>query len=338
MLQRTLALISGLCFLSLSALAGNLPVNQMVVFGDSLSDTGNAWLVYTFDHAQFPPGAPAPVPPGYTNGFYTDGPDTTPASSHPGALWVQDLAVQLGLPLPTPSLAPLFGGPPGTDYAVGSAVTGGAYPSLNAQVAQYLTSSPSSPASALYVLWGGANDLLNANPLTLQTATNDAITNLAGEIGALAAAGGRYFVWADLPPLGSLPAVTALNQPVYAAALNAASQSFQQQWSADIPQLEQANPGITIIGLDVYALFANIIANPNGLNVTGIPQGNSNVNPDNYLFWDGEHPTNVGGAILAGAAADAIAAIPEPTTAALFVFGLVGVAGARLRGKIAAQR
>ena len=334
MLRRSFTFISALVLLSVSAVAGSLPVNQMVVFGDSLSDTGNAWLVYTFDNAQFPAGAPAPIPPGYTTGLYTNGPDTIPASSNPGTLWVQDLAAQLGLPQPTPSLAPLFGGPPGTNYAVGSATTGGAYPSMNAQVAQYLASNPPSPASALYVLWGGANDLLNASPLTLQTATNDAITNLAGEIGALAAAGGKYFVWADLPPLGSIPAITALNQPAYAAALNAASASFQQQWAADIPQLEQANPGITIIGVDVYSLFANLIAHPNGLNVTGIPQGNPAVNPDGYLFWDGEHPTNVGGGILASAAADAIAtAVPEPTSTALFVCGLLGVVSARLRRK-----
>ncbi len=102
---------------------------------------------------------------------------------------------------------------------------------MNAQVTQYLGSSPSSTASAIYVLWGGANDLLDVNPaslpgdkLLLQTAAADAITNFAGEISALAAAGGKYFVWADLPPLGSISATQG--NPAYDAALNAASLSF----------------------------------------------------------------------------------------------------------------
>jgi phospholipase/lecithinase/hemolysin len=300
-------------------------------------------LVYTFDNSQFPPGAPAPIPPAYTTGAYTDGPGTTPASSHPASLWLQDLAVQLGLPVPTPSLAPLFGGPPGTDYAVGSAVTGGLYPSMNAQVAQYLSSSPASPSTALYVLWGGSNDLLDVNPallpgnpLLLQTAATDAISNLAGEIGALAAGGAKYFVWVDLPPLGSTPAITALNQPAYAALLDAASASFRQQWSADIPQLQQANPGITIIGVDVYSLFESLIANPNGLNVTGIPQGDTSANPDTYLFWDGLHPTTVGHALVADEALAAIEATPEPATAALLLLGFLGLARSRfIRPKVA---
>ncbi len=335
MLQRKLAFIFSLTCLSLSAVAGTLPVNQMVMFGDSLSDDGNAYLVYTYDNPAFPVGSPAPIPPNYNTGAYTDGPLTTPASAYPGSVWVQNLAASLGLPVPAPSLGPTFGlpaGPSYTDYAVASAVTGGsyysnAYPSMNAQVLQYLSSSPSSTASALYVLWGGSNDLLNANPLTLQTATNDAIANLAAEISALAAAGGKYFIWADLPPLGSVPATQG--NPAYDAALNAASASFQQQWSAAIPQLAQANPGITIIGLDVYSLFNSLIANPGGLNVTGIPQGNSAVNPDTYLFWDGLHPTNVGQALIAENAVDTIAAIPEPATAALLLLGVVGIAGVR---------
>ncbi len=121
MLQRKLAFISSLTFLSLSAMAGTLPVNQMVVFGDSLSDDGNAYLVYTYDNAAFPAGAPAPIPPNYTTGAYTDGIDTTPASAHPGSVWVQDLAVSLGVPVTAASLGPSFGAPVGptyTDYAV----------------------------------------------------------------------------------------------------------------------------------------------------------------------------------------------------------------------------
>jgi len=52
-----------------------LPFNQMIIFGDSVSDNGNVYIALG--------GAPpAPAPPLYTVGRFTNGPDVTPGTEH----------------------------------------------------------------------------------------------------------------------------------------------------------------------------------------------------------------------------------------------------------------
>ena len=46
--------------------AGTLPFNQMIIFGDSLSDNGNVYIAT---------GGAIPAPPAYTVGRFTNGPD-----------------------------------------------------------------------------------------------------------------------------------------------------------------------------------------------------------------------------------------------------------------------
>src|SRR6516164_3574154 len=70
--------------------------SNLIVFGDSISDTGNGFL-FT--------GGVATAPP-YFDGHFSNGP-----------MWVEVLADRLGLPAPAPSL----GG--GTNYAFGGAET-----------------------------------------------------------------------------------------------------------------------------------------------------------------------------------------------------------------------
>ncbi|MBP7484430.1 MAG: PEP-CTERM sorting domain-containing protein [Aquabacterium sp.] len=56
------------------------------------------------------------------------------------------------------------------------------------------------------------------------------------------------------------------------------------------------------------------------------------ANPDNYLFWDGVHPTAAAHQVLGNAFA---AAVPEPETYALMLAGLGIVVAARRKAKVA---
>src|SRR4051812_4332701 len=135
--------IARLCFLSIATLldfgptladrAEAGPFNNLVVFGDSLSDVGNiaqALFINT-------PG------PYYWNGRFSNGP-----------VYAESLATGLGLPPLNRSTAS-----GGTDYAYGGAkTTGTAFPDslfvkdIDDQVSQYL-SSHTGNANTLYVLF-----------------------------------------------------------------------------------------------------------------------------------------------------------------------------------------
>src|SRR3954453_4388295 len=163
-------------------------IDQVVAFGDSLSDTGNVTIA-TF--GQFPGD-------NYASGRFTNGSDTTPATSGPFGVWVEQLAQRLGAPAPEQFLG--LGG--GTDYAFASATTGsnGLY-NITDQVNTYLLTHPTGASStALYTIWGGSNDLFNGT-----SGGKAAADALYGNIQSLAASGGRNFLWLDIPPLGNTP-------------------------------------------------------------------------------------------------------------------------------------
>ena len=172
--MRFLALLLLLSPLGLASPIGS--VNQLVVFGDSLSDNGNA--------AIFAAGLGIPFPP------LSNGP-----------LWVDHLAAKLSLPDPQPFLA-LTGG---TNYAVATAQTGSnGLSGVSDQLAVFAAAHPGgAPADALYTLWAGANDIFNgANPVL-------AADNIFNNILSLAAGGGKYFLWLNMPDLGLTPRAVA---------------------------------------------------------------------------------------------------------------------------------
>ena len=257
-------------------------ISQFVVFGDSLSDVGNVYIALG--------GAPpAPAPPAYTTGLYTDGPDSVPATSGPVGVWVQQLAGMVGVTSPGPSLAG------GNNYAFGGALTGydptfgsGGEPYVGDQVNTYLAGHPGTlPSNALYVLWAGANDIFGGeSPLT-------AVSNLGANINTLYADGARQFLWLNMPPLGDTPDGIGSGET---AALNLLSQEYNADWSSTIAMLDADDPGIQIVGVNVYALVLAMLADPSayGFVNTDTPAQGLNVDPNTYLYWDGVHPTTMG--------------------------------------------
>jgi phospholipase/lecithinase/hemolysin len=91
-------------------------------------------------------------------------------------------------------------------------------------------------------------------------------------------------------------------------------------------------PGATIIPLDVNTLFENIITNPPQYGLTNATEQCLNIatntvctNPDDFFFWDEQHPSRQGHRLIANQALLALG-IPEPSTIlGLIVFSLVGV-------------
>lgn len=297
------------------------PVNQIVAFGDSLTDTGNASIAtlgaepgtgYAYRSIA---GLPFQV------GEFTN----PPAPGGPSGLWIDQFAAKAGLPDPQPALAPGSG----TNYAVGGALTGSnGIGYVSDQLGVYLAGKTSVPSTSLYSFWAGANDIVAGNnPVT-------AADNLEANIATLAGEGGKYFLWFNLPLLGNVPAGAADS-----TALNAASAAFDAEWSKDIQNLDTTHPGIVLVGVDIETLFNNILNTPGhyGFNVGSTPPGG---NPNDYLFsFDGFHPTSAADTLIADEAfTDFEAALPpttgstpEPASAGLAIFGLSGVLLAVMR-------
>lgn len=68
---------------------------------------------------------------------------------------------------------------------------------------------------------------------------------------------------------------------------------------------------VTITRFDVFSLISGVVATPDAFGVKNaedacitpeVKKGAVCNRPDNYLFWDGIHPTRVGHSLLAEAA------------------------------------
>jgi phospholipase/lecithinase/hemolysin len=290
------------------------PYSGLVVFGTSLSDSGNAFALRGGTNT--PPNYlvdPLLVPAApYARGghHFSD-----------GATWVEQLARSLGLAgSARPALA--SSSPTATNYAVGAAraYDDGQNFNLPDQVQAFLSDvSGAAPSDALYVIEMGGNDIRDAimayrsgGPLAAQAIFQQSIPSLAASIQLLYQAGARNFlVW--LPPdLALTPAIQMLNQasPGAAQLANGLSQLFVGTLSGVLTQLS-ALPGISITRFNAYALLTSIAANPASYGLTNahqaciIPDAEpfSCQAADDFLFWDGIHPTRAGHAIVAGAVA-----------------------------------
>jgi phospholipase/lecithinase/hemolysin len=268
------------------------------------SDNGNAYIGT---------GGVTPAPPLYTVGRFTEGPDTIPAGTA-GGIWHEVLSGLLGEPIATPFVTG------GTNFAVGGAkVLPGdpIIPSLAQQVGLALAASNGlADPNALYILWGGANDLYGAVETLGETAAGVAATettvinSLVSDIVLLTATGARDFLWLNLPQLATTP--RGQTDPLNVA-LSQASAQFRTDVANESALLD-LSLGVHIADVDVYSLYQSIVANPGAFGYTNVtmPAQGLNVNPDQYLFWDlPSHPTTTGHRLIALSADTAVINLKE---------------------------
>ena len=299
---------------------------KFVVFGDSLSDTGNI-AHRARDEVQFS------YPSGnfnYSDYRFTNGSDTTPSSDSYAGVWHEQLArTFLNLPIATNSLDG------GLNYAFGGATTidgtsertiinnptpfgGGDFSitidNMGKQVDDYLATSTPDP-NALYLLWGGGNDLFDNSSDANVIATSNRINAL---IRRLATAGARNFLVPNVPPLGSIPNYKGHTAKIIS--LDAASEAYRTTLNsglnASINALAAQGITVHIYRLDVWLNTIRLLAEPSDYGFTEIhdsAQGDAQADPDEFLFWDEIHPTTAGHFQIA-AEADRVlrGAVPVP--------------------------
>lgn len=327
----------------LFALAGNAHAaySGITVFGDSLSDSGNNAIALPIAFG-LPPGSVTTAPyvdpllPGaplvsvlpYAGGRYSNGP-----------VWVEHLATDLGLPL-APSLLG------GSNFAFGGARTGvlpgvaaNGIPTLEEQVETATAAGTLAlPGDRLYVVWAGSNDVRDAGALAgagdLVGANNvlgAAVANLVTALADLVAAGARDILLANVPDIGLTPLARwydANVNPVTGAGFTFMSSTFNVAVATQLGALS-ATPGVNLMTLDMFSFVQQTVANAApGDNVTdACTSGNAFAgcsNPDDYLFWDGIHPTTASHRLIADLAFATVVPVPPalPLMAgALFALG-----------------
>ena len=279
--------------------------NNLVVFGDSLSDTGNLANI--------------------TNGLLPPSPPYAPGRFSNGDLSLDAITDALGLP---ESESFLTGG---SNYAIVGAQTGEGtvefdllgtlpqgidVPNLGQQVDLYLSSQEPQNTDLFYV-YGGANDIL-FNLGEGQTPPNpvDLVDNIIDRITELATAGAKTFVVPNLPPLGDVPLFSGRVE--VQTVVNALTEQFNQLLDVELDAIAQ-ELGVTIIEPDYNAITQEIFDNPAEFGFTNTTDavldtdsGTLIGNPDEFFFWDFVHPTT---ATAAGIIAnEAIDLIPDGAT------------------------
>ena len=330
-----LAFLLSLSFLFSGWASTGFAYDGLVVFGDSLSDSGNKYVVTGLSNT--PPYDlldPTLVP---------DGPYTKGGLHHSnGKTWVEQYAQPLDLgDLVRPALRN-----PGeaTNYAYGGARARDASATspnmhLPEQVDTYLadTGGVASP-DALHVIFIGGNDIapdailaLLSNPLDGLTIIGKAVESVGGAIQTLYLSGARKFLVMNSPDLGFTPSLAIADQQFQGAAGLASCLSYWFNFGyetqnpqpsgcpslpVDIPGLDDVldmieaaipDPDLEIIRYDVYSRFLQLVLDP-------LPSDPQNVEdpcvqpndppyackrPDNYVFWDGVHPTKAVHSIIA---------------------------------------
>lgn len=279
-------LISG-CGTATPPPAANRPFSKLIIFGDSLSDTGNI-------HSEFllVPGAP------YSNGRFTNG-DT----------WTQLLAAHFNLE----AVASFHVG--GTNFAQGDAGTdvGLTVPvalgiPLGPNVREQLNFYKEQPdGTELFSIWCGANDVFQVLLGKCTIPPEDVAENIFIAITELYNRGGRNFIVPNLPDIGKTPRYRNSPQQQQATDLHLAVNTRL----AELLDVLDGLDGIKIYRLDTAAIFDNAIANPpppitnvtesawSGSFLGYLGGGTLVADPDQHLFWDGIHPTRVSHGIIA---------------------------------------
>ncbi len=215
--------------------AASQPFSRIIVFGDSLSDTGNVHLETLV----------IPQPP-YACGRMSN-----------GELWIEGFARHFGL-----CAIPSYLG--GDNYAQIGAESGDGFfgqdgipvaPNVLAQLDLY---QERPDGTELFVVWAGANDVFDAATIDAAAVGGQIADNVAGAVQKLYERGGRSFLVLNLPDIGRTPSYRGSALESYATrACSIANAGVSARLNA-----LAALPDISIYRLDVATLFDTLIADP----------------------------------------------------------------------------
>jgi phospholipase/lecithinase/hemolysin len=218
---------------SLNLYAGNISsFNQIVFFGDSLSDNGNLYLAdyYTL-----------PVSPPYYQGRFSNGPT-----------WAENVGKHYAT-METQNFA--YGGETINHLPSDS------FLNLDLKISlyqYYLENILCDKSHTLFVFWIGGNDYLRGDITNLDKLSSDSVNTIQATIEELISHGGKYFLVLTLPDVSQTPAIRdsgAANLFAQAIVLH----NTKLQTAIATLQSEHTRANIQLY--DVNALFMDIGTN-----------------------------------------------------------------------------
>lgn len=310
-----------------------VPFDNIYVLGDSLSDQGNISIATL---------STVPDPTHYFQGRFSNGP-----------VYTDLLSQQLGLPL-GPSLLGgnnfAFGGARTTYNIAENFLPPGLFPwSLNAETGAFANRGIHD-ANGLYIVFSGSNDIGDIPGLGLDPATvfSTLLNGVEMAIQAFKDAGAQTILVPNVPDLGLTPEALSGGISQTATALSAQYNDLLHD-----ALLAEMTGGVNIIEFDTFGWLQKVVAHPGAFGLSNVsspcytgflffdPNATECANPKDYLFWDREHPSAAGQALLAKKMLAAVSpqSVPEPSSISLVLMGLIAVAGARqLAQRVSAEK
>ena len=273
--------------------------SHLIVFGDSLSDTGNDLIATT---SQF--GLEIPPLGMYYQGRFTNGPvafEYLWAMLRPGALPVMIPSLALGLQAlpPDGAVSFAFGG---TGSGVQTLTPGNFLaPGLKGQVAMFAASLHNQPAppNALYAIWTGANDY-PAEPFREFLQPEVVVRNIADAIITLHQLGARKILLVNMPEQSAPPEILLEHNKllrkasVLLGALLPGLEIIQGDVTGLLPSLvPEFEPAVPLVDVLVPPAPGQQLPNSFCLFVapTTCPTVPTFAPEQKFLFWDAGHPT-----------------------------------------------
>lgn len=297
-------------------------IDQIVVFGDSLSDNGNILSLTKKFHKIFPSVPIIPKDPPYYQGRFTNGP-----------VWIDDLASAMNVPL--------------IDYAYGGAwaeplkdsrlmIPFGIGMQVNSYLVRYLTDRHK--GDHLYVIWAGGNDYAEGRE-DIDYATTNTVASIESQIDWLTYYGAKNILILNLPDLSIVPEVQKKG-PDSIQQVQKLITMHNSKLVKMVAEQQAKHPDLKIIFADITPYFNEVYNNPEKYNIhdtttpcyagdyslrsllaqreiaaareqnidilrspslrtayTMSKLADSGVeactNPDEHMFWDQIHPTRV---------------------------------------------
>lgn len=262
--------------------------DNVITFGDSLSDNGN--LFATTGLPPFP----------YSNGRFSNGP-----------VWAELLA---GGSMNSPFQGTAINGDVDVNLAFGGARADGDIlipPGVPAQIGAFQFFGGSIQDDDLVTVWAGANDVFqyfasDPTPTQPEITENslDAASDNVGNVQTLIGLGAKTIIVGNLPNLGATPQFNGTPQGQQGGLV--ASLTFNQTQAEGLKQLAAGAPGVNIIQMDIFSAFNAVIRDPAGFGFTNVTEqcilSACALNPAlqaQFLFWDSVHPTAAGHELVA---------------------------------------